>query len=198
MHMLRHEIRGEKKYKLETTGADELKDLEDLGVDISHATVYMPASYDMLEDFISRSKSNHFVDIGCGKGRALCVAAHLGIQKLTGIDFNKKLCEEASKNLQRTKIYCPSIEYKIINNDAFYFEIPNDADGIFLFNPFDEMIMSGVIKNIQRSIKLNPRTIHITYLNPVHKHLFLNAGFIEIYQSRKLKFLEGCILKSPD
>ena len=53
-HIIKQEMRGEKKYAINTTGADDLENLEDKGIDISHATVYMPASYDLLEMFLPK------------------------------------------------------------------------------------------------------------------------------------------------
>ena len=149
--MIRQEMAGEKKYGIHTTGADELYKLEKLGIDISHATIYMPVSYSLLEEtfqHIDLTSLHHFLDIGCGKGRALCIAAQHGFKQVTGLDFAKELCEAAKENLNITKQKFPALEYKIINNDAFYFEIPDDVDCIFFFNPFDEIIMSGVVKNL--------------------------------------------------
>jgi SAM-dependent methyltransferase len=172
--------------------------LEFKGIDISHATIYMPASYDLLEAVLTQIlpyKLNHFLDIGSGKGRALCVAAHHGFTKVTGIDFSKELCKKATGNLESTKKKFPFLSYKLINNDAFYYEIPADVDCIFLFNPFDEMIMSGVIENIDISIEKFPRDIFVIYLNPLHKKLFTDNGYREIFYTKKLKYLEGSILK---
>jgi len=197
-HIINNEIRGEKKYGIHTTGADELHSLEAKGVDISHATIYMPASYDMLETVfaeIKKYKLSHFLDIGCGKGRAMCVAAHYNFEKLTGIDFSKELCSEAKANLGSVKKNRPLISYNIINNDAFYYEIPGSVDCIFLFNPFDEMIMSGVIENIDISLEKNPRNLYIIYLNPLNKKQFLANGYEEIFYTKKMKYLEGSILK---
>ena len=77
--MIKQEIAGEKKYGINTTGADELYKLEKQGIDISHATIYMPVSYTLLEEAFKQlnfyKPQVHFLDIGCGKGRALCVAA---------------------------------------------------------------------------------------------------------------------------
>src|SRR5690606_10383183 len=81
------EVKGEKKYGIQSTGYDELKTLEEQGLDISHASMYMPASYKLMEDLFSRMDTHsikHFLDLGCGKGRALSVAAHSGIMKITG------------------------------------------------------------------------------------------------------------------
>ena len=119
--MIRQEIAGEKKYGINTTGADELYKLEKQGIDISHATIYMPVSYTLLEEAFKQLNFNkpqttnhkqqtHFLDIGCGKGRALCVAAHQGFKKLTGLDFAKDLCEAAKENLSITKQKIPQLE----------------------------------------------------------------------------------------
>jgi len=205
--MIWQETRGEKKYGINTTGADELFKLEDQGIDISHATIYMPVSYALLEEAFKQVNLNqpqttnhkpptHLLDIGCGKGRALCVAAHHGFKKVTGLDFARDLCEAANENLVITKQKIPALEYKVINNDAFYFEIPDDVDCIFFFNPFDEIIMSAVVNNIFASLKNNPRNITIIYVNPLHKELFLKAGYKETWYSKKMKYLEASILQN--
>lgn len=204
-HIIVQEIKGEKKYGIDTTGANELKSLEKLGMDISHATIYMPVSYELLEEIFKQltlkplnvQSFNHFLDIGCGKGRALCVAANHGFKKLTGIDFSKEFCEAAVKNLTQVKQKDPGISSSVIHNDAFYFEIPADVDCIFFFNPFDETIMSGVAQNISRSLRQNPRSICIIYVNPLHKQYFTRAGFTETWHSKKMKYLEASILIKP-
>ena len=92
-HILLQEIKGEKKYRINTTGKDTLESLEEKGIDIDHATIYMPVSYDLLETIFNqlpKKRNTHFLDIGCGKGRALCVAAYHGFNKVTGIDLHKQ------------------------------------------------------------------------------------------------------------
>ena len=199
-HILLQEIKGEKKYRINTTGKDTLESLEEKGIDIDHATIYMPVSYDLLETIFNqlpKKRNTHFLDIGCGKGRALCVAAYHGFNKVTGIDFSKGLCLEAEKNLTQTKLQIPTLYYKIYTNDAFYFEIPTDVDCIFLFNPFNEIIMSGVVENIIVSLEKKPRDLTVAYVNPLHKELFVAQGFIETYHSKKLNYLEVSMLEIP-
>ncbi len=192
-HIVRNEIRGEKKYEIITTGADELHSLEDKGIDISHATIYMPASYDLLEDIFAKfnpATFNHFVDIGCGKGRVLSVAAAFGAKTITGIDLSKEFCEAAKENLSTIKKSYPAFQYKVYNNDAFYFDIDDDVDCIFMFNPFDETIMNGVLGNIDISLENKPRKITIIYVNPLEKDLLLEYDYKEIFHLQKLKYLE--------
>ncbi|HNL66108.1 MAG TPA: hypothetical protein PKL81_13490, partial [Ferruginibacter sp.] len=112
-------------------------------------------------------------------------------------DFSKELCDAANQNLAVTQLKFPGLHYRIINNDAFYFEIPPDADCIFLFNPFDEVILGGVVENIQKSMRVNPRSLRIIYVNPLHKELFLAAGCTEIWHVQKMKYLEASILAWP-
>jgi SAM-dependent methyltransferase len=203
-YIIKEEIKGEKKYGIQTTGVDELKALEKKGIDIDHATIYMPVSYGLLEDCLlqlnqlrqnnSLQKLHRFLDIGCGKGRALCIAAQHDFTSVTGVDFSKTLCLQAERNLAITRQKIPGLDFKVINNDAFYFIIPNDVDCIFLFNPFDEVIMSGVIENILTSLLKSPRNMYIIYINPIHKDIFTAAGFRQKYHIQKMKYLEAVIL----
>ena len=208
-HIILKEIKGEKKYAINTTGADELKKLVKKGIDISHATIYMPVSYSLLEEIFEHLNSpnlqpaassfqplTHLLDLGSGKGRVLCVAVHYGIMQVTGIDLSKELCDSARENLSITKQKFPSFGYTIINNDAFYYAIPTGVDSIFLFNPFDEIIMSGVVCNIRSSIEKYQRKVSVIYVNPLHKSLFTNAGFKEVFYSKKMKYLEVSILET--
>ncbi len=199
-YMIKQEIKGEQQYGINTTGADELEELDAMGIDTSHATIYMPVSYMLLEEIFVRlnplKQQTHFLDIGCGKGRALCIAAHKGFKQVTGLDFSKTLCNAAAENLSKTKKQVTDFNFKVINNDAFYFEIPHDVDCIFLFNPFDEIIMSGVVDNIGTSLQNHPRKISIIYVNPMHKELFLKAGFNETWYSKKMTYLEASILEN--
>jgi len=197
-HILLQEIKGEKKYGITTTGADELKLLKKKGIEIDHSTIYMPVSYDLLEEIFQKvnlKESKHFLDIGSGKGRPMCMAAYYDFSKVTGIDFSKEFCDAAEENMKITQQKFPHLQYKIINNDAFYFEIPNDADCIFMFNPFDEVIMNGVAENILESFEINPRKITLIYVNPMYKEELLDVGFKQIYHMQKMKYLEAVIFE---
>ena len=195
-HLIKQEYQGEKKYGLDTSGADELKSLKKLGVDISHATIYMPASYALLEELLSLDllkKYNYFVDIGCGKGRAICVAPHFGFKKVLGLELSKDLCKTARENIAETKKIFPKLDAKIVNNDAYYFEFDTDMDCLFLFNPFDEFVMESVMENIKISLEEKQRPMAIIYLNNLHDQPILNTGFKKVYNCQRLKYLQGTV-----
>ncbi len=196
-HIISNEIRGEKKYGINTTGIDELESLENADIDISHSTIYMPASYDLLEQLFALPQiqsCTHLLDVGCGKGRILCVGATQGFNNVNGVEFSKSFCIHARKNLEIIKQSKPLLKYDIALNDAFYYEIPREVDCIFFFNPFDEIIMSGVAENISISLANSPRKMIIVYLNPLHKDYFTAHGFVEIFHTKKMNYLEAIVL----
>ena len=192
LRLIREEMAGEKKYGIRTTGADELKSLQRSGVDISHATIYMPVSYRLLEIALEKlpRERQHFVDIGCGKGRALCVAGLQGFSKVTGIDFSPEFCAEAARNLQHIRQANPALRYEILLQDAGTWPFPDDADCLFLFNPFDAEMMEKVITQIRESLRRHPRKLQIIYVNPLCRDLFTANGFSEYYHYQRGRQLE--------
>ncbi len=196
-YIIKNEEIGELKYGINTTGIDDLKKLKKTGIDIFHASIYMPVPYNLLEEIFTKININsftHFVDIGCGKGRAMVVANYLGVKKITGIDFSKQLCDAAVENFKLTNKILPKAKIKVLNNNAFYFAIEKDVDCIFMFNPFDDIIMSGLLENIEMSIQKKPRKITIIYINPVDKELIQSYGYKEIYYVKKMRYVEASIL----
>ena len=193
-----HEIKGEKKYTLDTIELDRLKSITVKGNNLDHASIYQACNYYILEkgfDYLrSINENKNITDFGCGKGRAMIVAAHYGFNDITGIDFAKALCNAAEQNIKNIEILYPSVNVKIICDDVVNYKIEKDQTVFFFFNPFDEVVMLKVAKNILSSIKENERKIYIMYANPVHKEIFLSAGFKEEYYLKKLQYLELSIL----
>jgi SAM-dependent methyltransferase len=198
-----HEIKGENKYDLDTIELDRLKTIIIKGDNIHHSSIYQACNYYILEkgfEFLDKIKRNkNLVDFGCGKGRVMAVAAHYGFTKITGIDFAKALCVAAENNVRKKKLLFPSTSFNVICDDVVNYEIEPDQNVFFFFNPFDEVIMLAVVKNILLSLRATPRKALIMYANPVHKEIFLSAGFIEEYYLRKLEYLELSIMsKEPE
>lgn len=193
-----HEIKGERKYNLNTTGLDRLRRLSIKGENLAHASIYQASHFYILEkgfDYLrSINENNNITDFGCGKGRALVVAAYFGFQNITGIDFAKALCNAAEQNVKRANLAHPSAQFDIVCDDVVNYQIKKEQNVFFFFNPFDEVVMLKVVKNILASLKGKSRKVYIMYVNPVHKEIFLSAGFKEEYYKRKLQYLEVSIL----
>ena len=192
-----HEIRGEKKYRLNTSKIEDVKKLSVKGNNVEHAELYQGANYFLLEkvfDHLQTIEANqNLLDFGCGKGRVLAVAAYYGFRKITGVEFAKELCEIARKNIIPVQQKFPGKIFNVIHANAVDHKIESDTNVFFFFNPFDEVVMLAVVKNILASLKLNPREAFVVYINPVHKEIFMSAGFEQIFHYEKLKYIQATI-----
>lgn len=198
-----HEIRGERKYGIDTIKIDRLQDEKIESENLLHASIYQASNYYLIEkafDYLKSEKVNYaLLDYGCGKGRILVVAAHYGFKNITGIDFSKLFCIEAEANVEKIKSKFPATNFNIICADAAVYKIENYQNAFFFFNPFDEVVLLKVVKNLLFSLKEFPRKIYVIYINPLHKEIFLSAGFEEEYFFKKMEYLEFCILsKEPE
>ncbi len=121
-----------------------------------------------------------FYDIGCGKGRVLCVVARRPIQRVVGIEISESLCEKARENVDRLRGGLCSIE--VVCADACDASLI-DGTIYFLYNPFGVDTMRHVIDRIHSTLANNPRNIKVVYYNALHTDVLLNAGWLEKYAS---------------
>jgi len=197
-----HEIRGERKYGIDTSVINDLKKLTITGTNRYQAETYQGSGYYLLEKVFEQLNMLHaggaFVDFGCGKGRVMVVAAHHGFKNITGIEFAKELYQEALWNCNRITERFPGVSWRVIYADAAHFKFKHTQTVFFFFNPFKEKLMKQVIKNMLISIKIYPRKIFVIYINPQHKNLFLEKGFNIVYAIKKMDYAEACVLEKKD
>jgi SAM-dependent methyltransferase len=102
-----------------------------------------------------------FVDMGCGKGRALILAHEVGFRNLIGVDFSASLCRAARRNLARL-----NIPARIVTQDATQFDFPAEPAVLFFYNPFGEELMKRVLARIGDVPRI------LVYVNPLHRAAF--------------------------
>jgi SAM-dependent methyltransferase len=113
-----------------------------------------------------------FVDVGCGKGRVVLVAAEYPFARIVGIDLSNDLLEVARRNaaLVRREPSRPAVEF--IEADATTFEFPAGDLVVYLYHPFDAPLMERVVAQLERAIARQPRRVYVVYCNPVAGHCF--------------------------
>jgi SAM-dependent methyltransferase len=102
-----------------------------------------------------------FVDIGCGKGRALLLAARLPFKHIVGIEFSPVLADIARANVSHHVDRC-----EIICADACYYKLPPEPLVVYLFNPFVGSLFDRFVSNLEASIRAVPRPVYIAYTSP--------------------------------
>ena len=106
-----------------------------------------------------------FVDLGCGKGRAVLIAARLGFRRAIGVEFAAELADIARKNIQNMGLANASI----VHGDATEFAFPEGDLVVFLFNPFGPELMAKVAANLERR---RQGKLYVIYARPCFAHLF--------------------------
>jgi SAM-dependent methyltransferase len=161
------------KYNIDTVSWVSLSELDVEEDQKKHAVLYQGSRVLPLRNLFKELKipsDKVFVDIGCGKGRVLIIAATFGFKDIKGIEFSPKLCALAEKNILKYRTKTKSnTHFEIINTDAALYHFNDDEDVLFLFNPFDEYILKKVMRNLADSIKRNARKVLIIYGNPFHR-----------------------------
>ena len=196
--IIRYEISGERKYGIRTIGHDNLWGAVS-AEDRMHVSIYEPLNYYTSSRLFNYLQPDDFssalLDVGCGKGRLLAMGAAYGFSDIFGIDICKKLCDTAVQICQGINTRYPDISFTIECADARHYRVPDNVGVIFLFNPFDSVVMAEFIQKVFESLERKNRLLKILYANPQCKQQWLDAGFKEIASFVKLRYLQGSVLE---
>jgi len=122
-----------------------------------------------------------FLDLGCGKGRALLVAASLPFRHILGVELSPNLCEIARRNTSSD----PRIV--ILHHDAATYTFPEGPLLVYLYHPFLKAVLRRVLAN------LTHRRAHPTYL------LYANCTYLSFIVRRRFELLwDHSIPLSPE
>jgi SAM-dependent methyltransferase len=106
-----------------------------------------------------------FIDLGCGKGRMLIVAADLGFRSCVGVEFADELARAAKANVATSGFKTIGI----VHGDAGAYAFKDDPFVLYLFNPFSKPIMQRVRDNL---LKLKRANYCIIYKNARERQIF--------------------------
>ena len=147
-----------------------------LGINARFAVEYAASPPDELMEAVAFTgvlpEHTTFVDLGCGKGRALIVAARLGFDRVIGVDFSPELAAIARANLDRLGITNASV----FLSDAFHYSFPEDDFVLYMFNPFSAEVMQAVLANLRMS---SASAIYLIYKGPKCAGLLDRAEFLK-------------------
>jgi len=147
---------------------------------LARATFYQPIPVRYLARILRQAKKSiprltHFIDIGCGKGKA-CVYMGLkgGFDRITGIEFAPRLASAAKANMRRAGL----VQSDILEIDARDYALPAAPTLVFLFNPFDAAALEYFIEKNLFHFK-NQGSL-IAYAFDVRREVLKDFGFREV------------------
>jgi SAM-dependent methyltransferase len=131
-----------------------------------------------------------FMDLGCGKGRALAVATEYPFGRIVGIELSPLLYEIAQSNREALAALRPSRLVEIILGDATQFDLPSCATAIvYLYNPFGKPLVERTILQIKKHLAARPGLkIFVIYCNPVHYQSFDSCRTLSRLFAGKIDF----------
>jgi len=108
-----------------------------------------------------------FLDLGCGKGKPLMVAASYPFRRLIGVDISPACVLAARRNVARygpEKIDPARVELRV--GDAQDVEFPDEPLVLYLYNPFPAAVLERVMDRLEASLRARPRRAAVVYVNP--------------------------------
>tara|TARA_B100002052_G_scaffold268730_1_gene267574 strand:- start:2017 stop:2700 length:684 start_codon:yes stop_codon:yes gene_type:complete len=114
-------------------------------------------------------KNSIILDIGSGEGIPLCYFAQRGFKKVMGIEFSNDLVETSRHNLKLIHDRYNDFQWNIIEGDAYDYQIPDEVNVIWMFNPFTGSLLEKVLMNIHNAGQ--KRKIYILFANPPKENL---------------------------
>lgn len=127
-----------------------------------------------------------FVDIGAGKGRAMLLAAELPFRRVLGVELHYGLAATAQKNLQLWRASCAGTHMRLQHGDALSLRLPLGPCALFLFNPFDLVLMDRFLARLVHTFRERPGELDILYVNDEQRPLLTDEyrQFRQLWQGR--------------
>ncbi len=178
----------DRRWGLDTRGIVETFEMEDVrSPNRVHGLRYEPTPVRPLRRVLREAGiplRGTFVDMGCGRGRVLVVAAEHGFERIVGVDYSPRLCETAQSNAARYRARGgrPS-RIEVVCADAAQWQPPDDATIFYFFHPFHAPVFARVLDAIDRSVERRPRRVYVVQLYPADDDCLAGrAGFVRVYE----------------
>lgn len=114
-----------------------------------------------------------FVDLGCGKGRALLLAAQSRFAAVAGVELSPALCAVARSNAAAA-----GVSAQVHHADAATFAYPPGPLVVFLYHPFLRPVLRRVLRNLHRQLLAAPRPLFLLYANPGYQATLAAARWL--------------------
>ena len=172
------------RWGVETTGRIRTGELDVEGKHAKHLKGYEVSSPSLFKSAMKKIPKNYkdfvFIDVGSGKGKVLLLASRYAFSEIIGIEISKTLNNIAKQNLlaidhrQKKRQKCSNIS--LLSDDAASYQFPLANIVLYLFNPFDDVILQKLLDSLKVVAASGQYKIHLIYCNAVHADTVQNSG----------------------
>ena len=149
----------DKLLKIKTSGRDDSNSDQ-------YRYPYEPTPYSVLERLANSGyirKKNTVLDYGCGKGRVDFFMSYQTRCKTIGIEYDERIFQNAKMN-EENAVSGKRTEF--IMQNAEHYEVPEEVDRCYFFNPFSVEILRKVMARIVESYYESPREMLLFFYYP--------------------------------
>ena len=160
--------RFDRKAGVETEGHAALSDLTIGDASRTEGFLYVPTPPQLARAWLDALEGPlhpfTLVDMGSGRGRVLLIASEKPFRRVIGVEFAVELHEAALENIRRfpnARMRCKDVTSVL--KDAAAFSFPTDPLVVYFNNPFSEVVMTKVVRNLATTYEEQPRPIVVVY-----------------------------------
>ena len=160
----------DRQFGVDTAGIIPLSELEvddPAWLDANGYQVTPVDAFDLMMRTLPRREGLSFIDLGCGKGRALLLASRHPFRSVIGVELAPELhriCQENLRQSRDASRVCHDLQSYC--GDASAYDLPPVPSVIFLSNPFGAPILARLLDNLGRSLARHPRELYVLYYTP--------------------------------
>jgi SAM-dependent methyltransferase len=133
-------------------------------------------------------KGSRIIDLGCGKGSAMCTMARFPFEEVAGVELSDALVRIAKINAAKLRLR--NLTFNV--SDAADFTDYDRFSHLYMFNPFPAVVMEAVMNNLVISLARRPRRITIIYCFPVCDDTVMQSGLFKNRTNVKAGFVHPC------
>jgi SAM-dependent methyltransferase len=185
----------------ETSGLVPAADLVTGHPNDDHVTAYYAVAPSILRDLVERWRETPppeppatytFLDLGCGKGRAILLASEFRFREVIGVELNPAMAVAAQRNVELwTRAHAADSTaqrispIRVVHDDALAVTLPSSPTAVFLFHPFEEPVLKPLLRRIEAAFARRPGELDILYVNAEHgATLDDHPGFRRLWQGK--------------
>jgi hypothetical protein len=124
----------------------------------------------------SQLSQTSFVDVGSGKGLVVMLASQQPFREVVGVEMTPELHVIAEQNGRRFRAAGGArAPIRLVQGDALTFDFPPGDLVVYLYNPFDEVLVRAFLDRLDAAAA-DGRDLILAYVNPRHRALLEAAG----------------------
>ena len=140
-----------------------------------------------------------FVDLGCGKGRALMVASEFSFARLVGVEISPNLAEVARRNAAVIGLRDPRrTPIEIHVGDATTVRPPGERVVYFMYHPVGRALMETLVDGLERQLANGLQHAFLVYYNPVHGDVLDRSPRFARWQAETIPYADDELGFGPD